>query len=599
MLFAPSGPQSPRRRSRIKAILLTIFIVIALYLLFFANTKLPVKPETGTYADRHGAATTPKPTDELAHPVIPSQKVMVVASMKKDDTSWLRQNFPDWSKSIYVVDDKHAPLTVAYNKGRESMVYLSYIIDNYNNLPESMLFIHSQRYQWHNDDPYYDGIPPLQHFQVPYLQEQGYVNLRCVWTLGCPTEIHPLTDTHRSAVHAGEYYKTGFMELFPNTPVPEEVGVSCCAQFGVSRAKVLERPRLDYERYRAWLSNTPLPDDLSGRIMEYSWHMIFGMKPVHCPNAKECYCKVFGLCDLNCPWEGGCDDRYALPPYSSLPKGWPKIGWKGQEQDPTHGLPETTGKSTVSTILSTPPYSLPIIDADLLARKVVEPGTAGYKAIVNYFGPSTPDLLLEDASNPSGKPLNRPALGRRVFGSTEERKRDRQVLNGIVHPAVRWEVYKALIYHYLRGQWAVVLDVPLLFESGMDLICGTVIVVGVHDPEIQMARLRARDAHLTAEDAENRVRSQGDVRTKATQAEFRGTATARGVVVWNDADKAELEIAVKRAMTSIAASSPRWWAWALLVAPPVGFGVAAWNLVVNFATKKGWERSKQEEKAKL
>jgi dephospho-CoA kinase len=258
-----------------------------------------------------------------------------------------------------------------------------------------------------------------------------------------------------------------------------------------------------------------------------------------------------------------------------------------------------TGKSTVSTILSTPPYSLPIIDADVLARKVVEPGTAGYKAIVNYFGPSTPDLLLEDGTNPLGKPLNRPALGRRVFGSTEERKRDRGVLNGIVHPAVRWEVYKALIYHYLRGQWAVVLDVPLLFESGMDLICGTVIVVGVHDPEIQMARLRARDAHLTAEDAENRVRSQGDVRMKAMQAEFRGTTTARGVVVWNDADREELERAVKGAMASIAASSPRWWAWALLVAPPVGFGVAAWNLVVNFATQKGWEKKKNEEKARL
>ncbi|CAG8919391.1 unnamed protein product [Penicillium salamii] len=341
MLFAPSGPQSPRRRSRIKAILLTIFIVIAIYLLFFANTKVPVKTETGTYADRHGAATTSKPAGELARPVTPSQKAMVVASMKKDDTSWLRQNFPDWSKNIYVVDDKYAPLTVAYNKGRESMVYLSYIIDNYNNLPESMLFIHSQRYQWHNDDPYYDGIPPLQHFQVPYLQQQGYVNLRCVWTLGCPTEIRPLTDTHRNDVHAGEYFKNGFMELFPDTPVPEEVGVSCCAQFGVSRAKVLERPLADYERYRKWLSTTTLQDDLSGRIMEYSWHMIFGMKPVHCPNAEECYCKVFGLCDLNCPWEGGCDDRYALPPYSSLPKGWPEIGWKGQKQDTSHGLPET------------------------------------------------------------------------------------------------------------------------------------------------------------------------------------------------------------------------------------------------------------------
>ena len=223
-----------------------------------------------------------------------------------------------------------------------------------------MLFIHSQRYQWHNDDPYYDGIPPLRNFQIPYLQEQGYVNLRCVWTLGCPVEIRPLTDTHRSNVHAGEYFKNGFMELFPGVPVPEEVGVSCCAQFGVSRAKVLERPRSDYERFRKWLVETPLEDDLSGRIMEYSWHsmwfpckplssdrkltfspVIFGKDPVHCPNAKECYCKVFGLCDLNCPWEGGCDDRYSLPPFSSLPKGWPNIGWKGQAQDPSHGLPET------------------------------------------------------------------------------------------------------------------------------------------------------------------------------------------------------------------------------------------------------------------
>lgn len=260
-----------------------------------------------------------------------------------------------------------------------------------------------------------------------------------------------------------------------------------------------------------------------------------------------------------------------------------------------------TGKSTVSTILSSQPYNLPIIDADVLARKVVEPGTAGYKAIVNYFGPNTPDLLLDDPSTntPHGQPLNRPALGRRVFGLSEERKRDRGVLNGIIHPAVRWEVYKALIYHYLRGQWAVVLDVPLLFESGMDLICGTVIVVGVHDPAVQMSRLRARDAHLTAEDAENRVRSQGDVRLKAAQAEFRGTTTARGVVVWNDSDREELERAVRGAMASIEASSPRWWAWTLLVAPPVGFGIAAWNLVVNFATQKGWEKKKNEEKAKL
>jgi len=271
-----------------------------------------------------------------------------------------------------------------------------------------------------------------------------------------------------------------------------------------------------------------------------------------------------------------------------------------------------TGKSTVSGLLSSPPYNLPIIDADVLARKVVEPGTPGYRAIVNYFGPSTPDLLLPagsnggDANNSQQKqqlrPLNRPALGRRVFGDSEERKRDRMILNKIVHPAVRWEVYKALLYHYLRGQWAVVLDVPLLFESGMDLICGTVIVVGVQDPAVQMQRLRSRDPHLSAEDAENRVRSQGDVREKVEKAKFRNGGQdkgARGVVVWNDGDKSDLEKEVNKAIQTIQQYSPRWWSWLLLIAPPLGVAAAVWNTAVNFSLQKGWEQKTKREKARL
>lgn len=122
MLFAPSGPQGPRRRSRMKAIFLTIFIVLALYLLFFSTTDSPVKTETSSYAEKHGSTKKP---DELARPAVPRHKDMVVASMKSDDTSWLLEYFPDWTKSIYVVDDKDAPLTVTRNKGRESMVYLT------------------------------------------------------------------------------------------------------------------------------------------------------------------------------------------------------------------------------------------------------------------------------------------------------------------------------------------------------------------------------------------------------------------------------------------------------------------------------------------
>lgn len=250
-----------------------------------------------------------------------------------------------------------------------------------------------------------------------------------------------------------------------------------------------------------------------------------------------------------------------------------------------------TGKSTVSSILSQPPYNLPIIDADALARKVVEPGTAAYKKIVAYFGSSTPDLLLNDSK---GAPLNRPALGRRVFGISEEKRKDRAVLNSIIHPAVRLEMYKQLLYYYVTGCWAVILDVPLLFESGLDKLCGTVLVVAVLDPAVQIKRLRERDSHLTAEDAENRVKSQGDIREKARRCEARGPGA--GVVVWNDGGKEDLKKEIDRVMKEVSRSSPRWWSWLLLLCPPLAGLAGMWSYYRGRAMNRRWE---EQVKAKL
>jgi dephospho-CoA kinase len=263
-----------------------------------------------------------------------------------------------------------------------------------------------------------------------------------------------------------------------------------------------------------------------------------------------------------------------------------------------------TGKSTVSSILTSPPYSLPLIDADVLARQVVEPGTPAYKAIVSHFGPSTPDLLVptSDSMPPrgptgQGRPLNRAALGRRVFGADEERKRDRAVLNGIVHPAVRREMYKGILRAYVRGNWAVVLDVPLLFEAGLDRICGCVVVVAVRDPRVQMERLRRRDRHLSEAEAEDRVRSQGDVRDKARRAEFRGPG--RGEVVWNDGDREELERKVGRVMGAIRAGRPWWWRLVLLGCPPLAVLVGMWEVWRNGRINRRWAEVERREKAKL
>lgn len=152
-------------------------------------------------------------------------------------------------------------------------------------------------------------------------------------------------------------------------------------------------------------------------------------------------------------------------------------------------------------------------------------------------------------------------------------------------------------YYFITGHWAVVLDIPLLFESGWERYCGTVMVVAVSDPAVQMQRLRERDAHLTAEDAENRVKSQGDVREKARHATARGAK--RGVVVWNDGDKEELKKELSRVMLQIKGASPQWWAYACLVCPPLGAAAAAWNVWLNWRAQKAWAEAKQREKARL
>jgi hypothetical protein len=216
---------------------------------------------------------------------------LVVASTKKEDTSWLHTYLPSWHKNIYVADDAGAALTVPKNKGREAMVYLTYMIDRYDSLPRSVLFLHASRFAWHNDDPDYDALPTLRNFQLPYLRRQGYVNLRCVWVIGCPSEIRPAHDEiHRddAKLMAKNVYKKSFEELLPEVPVPDLVAVSCCSQFGVTRETIRSRPKADYIRYREWLLATPLDDALNGRVFEFAWHSKFDLLKIFlCSSENE------------------------------------------------------------------------------------------------------------------------------------------------------------------------------------------------------------------------------------------------------------------------------------------------------------------------
>ena len=148
-----------------------------------------------------------------------------------------------------------------------------------------------------------------------------------------------------------------------------------------------------------------------------------------------------------------------------------------------------SGKSTVSALLAE--LGAVVIDSDLLARQVVEPGSPGLAAVVAEFGE---DVLAEDGS------LDRAALGAVVFADDGRRKR----LEAILHPLIR-ERGHALADEASPGT-LVVHDIPLLVESGQADRFEEVVVVDV-PVETQVERM-VRDRGWTREDAEARVRAQ-------------------------------------------------------------------------------------------
>ncbi|MFB4210683.1 dephospho-CoA kinase [Shouchella sp. JSM 1781072] len=150
-----------------------------------------------------------------------------------------------------------------------------------------------------------------------------------------------------------------------------------------------------------------------------------------------------------------------------------------------------SGKSFVSTYLSE--KGLPIIDADKIARQVVEPGTPALEQIVNQFG----EKILQTDGH-----LDRKALGSIVFASEEKRNQ----LNRIVHPAVREKMLHDAAAYKEEGYDTIIFDIPLLVESHLFHLVDQVWIVYV-DEETQLTRLMERDGS-TREEALQRIRAQ-------------------------------------------------------------------------------------------
>ena len=147
------------------------------------------------------------------------------------------------------------------------------------------------------------------------------------------------------------------------------------------------------------------------------------------------------------------------------------------------------GKSTVAGRLRE--LGAIVIDADQVAREVVEPGTPGLAAVVEAFGP---EVLLPDGR------LDRPALGRIVFGDAEKLAQ----LNAIVHPLIGQRTQTLI--DSVPPDAVLVHDIPLLVENQLGR--GFQLVIVVDAPEPERIRRLVEDRGMTEDEAVSRIRAQ-------------------------------------------------------------------------------------------
>jgi len=161
-----------------------------------------------------------------------------------------------------------------------------------------------------------------------------------------------------------------------------------------------------------------------------------------------------------------------------------------------------TGKSTVSAMLRE--LGAAVIDADQIAREVVEPGAAAFRDIARRF----PEVIRPD------RRLNRAQLADRIFASAE----DRAALNAIVHPRIHQVFTKKLAALERKGVELAIYDAALLIENGLHEALDGVILVTAPS-ETQIARLRERNG-FTRQQAEARLASQMPLEQKARLAKW-------------------------------------------------------------------------------
>lgn len=364
------------KRKERRALIGLVLFFVALFLILlpnfghvsadaFAWSEIRYKPRSISTIEQHGRC--PGLSES-------SKPALVVSRVAADgDATWLESLADKYHLCVYTVDAPRALdesshyLRVPANRGREAMAYLTFLIDNYADIPAAgVVFVHGQRTAWHNDVTDYDNKAALMDLNTTAaLEVNGFHNLRCDWGAGTcaesllmgpkvlpqgsmETRMTAMLEPFNMRAVSDAAIPDAFAKLFGGAQNEEKYHVrlnqfeilrsQCCAQMVVARDKIQQHSQEEYVALRQWLlepGGAPSNDKIAGRILSYIWHILWlpdlrhdshwrfvdlpSLNSLACPTAEECYCRLYGRCSLQCLDPGHCEGQYSLPKNYKVP----------------------------------------------------------------------------------------------------------------------------------------------------------------------------------------------------------------------------------------------------------------------------------------
>ena len=192
-----------------------------------------------------------------------------VVSRYKKNVDWVYKLNNIKNIFIYDKETPENPYNIPVNKGQEASVYLKYIIDNYEQLPDYTFFIHDDEYAWHHSGSIIDK------YNEAVASKKLYYNINDKCVLGSII-TNPFYDRFR------EWYDTYIEEFIPIKDLPSKdftLSHNGSAQFLVHSSRIKMFPIRFYERLYNWIITTEMSNYDSGRCLEWTWHIFWDVYP--------------------------------------------------------------------------------------------------------------------------------------------------------------------------------------------------------------------------------------------------------------------------------------------------------------------------------